>query len=137
MRKVLSVILAGAALAAAPATAGRYDTPDREAQLERALQGRVAGEPVDCINLRNTTQSTIIDDTAILYRVGSTIYVNRPRNGAESLDRGDTMVNRLYGGNRLCSIDTVRMIDPFSGMLTGVVFLGEFVPYRRVRDAGY
>lgn len=131
MRQVLSLILAGAALAAAPASAA---SPDREAELERALAGRVAGEPVDCINLRNATQTTVIDNTAILYRVGSTIYVNRPRQGAQSLDRNDTMVNRLYGGSRLCSIDTVRMVDLQSGFQTGIVFLGEFVPYRRVRD---
>jgi len=132
MRKVLSLILAGAALTAAPLQAA---APDREAELERALAGRVAGEPVDCINLRSATQTTVIDNTAILYRVGSTIYVNRPRNGAESLDRSDTMVNRLYGGSRLCRIDTVRMVDLHSGFLTGIVFLGEFVPYRRVRDS--
>lgn len=133
MRKILSVILAGAVLAAAPAQAA---SPDREAQLERALAGRVAGEPVNCINLRNATQTTVIDETAILYRIGSTIYVNRPRSGAESLDRHDTMVNRLYGGSRLCSIDTVRMVDLRSGIMTGLVFLGEFVPYRRV-ETGY
>ena len=71
--------------------------PRGEAELERALAGRVAGEPVRCISLHNSSSSTIIDDTAILYRVGSTIYVNRPRAGAESLDRSDTMVNRLWG----------------------------------------
>jgi hypothetical protein len=37
-------------------------------------------------------------------------------------------------GNRLCSIDTVRMVDLHNGFLTGIVFLGDFVPYRRVRD---
>ena len=42
------------------------------------------------------------------------------------------MVTRLYT-NRLCSIDTVRMVDPSSRMLTGIVFLGDFVPYRRAR----
>ncbi len=131
MRKAISLILAGLAMSAVPALAA---SPDREAELDQALAGRVAGEPVDCINLRNATQTTVIDDTAILYRIGSTIYVNRPRNGAESLDRSDTMVNRLYGGSRLCSIDTVRMVDLHSGFMTGTVFLGEFVPYRRVRD---
>ena len=45
------------------------------------------------------------------------------------------MVNRLYGNSRLCSIDTVTMIDPVSGTFRGTVFLGEFVPYRRVRTS--
>ena len=128
MRKLLPLLLGGLALVAAPAQAA--DQPDREAELARALEGRVAGDPVDCINLRSVSSSTIIQDTAILYRVGSTIYVNRPRAGAESLDRSDTMVTRL-NSSRLCSIDTIRMVDPVARFARGTVFLGEFVPYRR------
>ena len=127
MRKLLPLIAAlmllGGAAQAAPV--------DREAQLERALAGRVAGAPVSCIDLRRVQSSQIIDDTAILYRAGSTIYVNRPDNGADSLSRNDTMVTRLPT-SRLCSVDTVTMVDPVSGTFMGVVFLGDFVPYRRV-----
>lgn len=129
MRKLLPLI-AGTLLIGGGAQAA---APDREAELARALQGRVAGEPVDCIDLYRVRSSRIIDDTAILYDAGSVIYVNRPDNGAGQLDRSDTMVNRLVGSNRLCSIDTVTMIDPVSGSFRGVVFLGEFVPYRRVQ----
>ncbi|MGE0179885.1 MAG: hypothetical protein AB7O91_08715 [Sphingomonas sp.] len=128
MWKLASVVAGALIMAAAPASANS----NGEAELERALAGRVAGEPVRCINLMPSTSSTVIDNTAILFRVGSTIYVNRPRAGAESLDRNDTLVNRLYGGGRqLCSVDTMRTVDLQSGMMTGVVFLGEFVPYRR------
>lgn len=128
MRKLIPLIVGGLLLAGAPALASERG----EAQLERALAGRVAGEPVRCISLWGSNSSQIIDNTAILFRVGSTIYVNRPRAGAESLDRDDTMVTRLYGDSRLCSIDTVRTVDLQSGFQTGIVFLGEFVPYRRV-----
>lgn len=48
-------------------------------QLEKILAGRVAGKPTSCINLRNTTSSQIIEGRAIVYRVGSTLYVNEPR----------------------------------------------------------
>ena len=130
MRKFIPLVVLGLLTAAAAQAAN----PSGEEQLERALAGRVAGEPVRCINLHGSSSSTIIDETAILYRVGSTIYVNRPRNGAESLDRDDTMVNRLWGSSQLCSIDTVRMVDPTTGFFRGVVFLGEFVPYRRVSN---
>lgn len=129
MRKLLTLI-AGSLLIGGVAQA---KGPDREAELDRALRGRVAGEPVDCIDLHRVRSSRIINDTAIVYDAGSVVYVNRPRNGADQLDRHDTMVNRLYGSNRLCSIDTVTMIEPVSGTFRGVVFLGEFVPYRRVQ----
>ena len=130
-RKLLTALVGGLALAAVPAQAAQRHSP--EAQMARALAGRVAGEPVDCINLRSVQSSTVINDTAILYRVGSTIYVNRPRAGADSLNQWDTQVQRPFN-NRLCSIDTVRMVDLQTGHMTGIVFLGEFVPYRRVRD---
>jgi len=129
MRKLIPLVAAslmiGGTAQAKPA--------DREAELARAIAGRVAGEPVDCIDLHRVRSSRIINDTAIVYDAGSIVYVNRPRNGADQLDRNDTMVNRLHGSSRLCSIDTVTMIEPVSGTFTGVVFLGEFVPYRRIR----
>ena len=130
MRKLIPLIAASLLIGGGAAQAG---PPDREAELQRAVRDRVAGEPVDCIDLHRVRSSRIINDTAIVYDAGSVIYVNRPRNGAEQLDRNDTMVNRLYGTGRLCSIDTVTMIDAGSQSFSGVVFLGEFVPYRRVR----
>jgi len=132
MKKLLtSAAVAGSLLVGGPALAA--DRPDGETRLARMLEGRVAGEPVDCVDLRRVRSSSIIDNTAIVYDAGSVVYVQRPRAGADSLSDWDTMVSRPFG-TRLCSIDTVRMVDPHSGMLRGIVFLDEFVPYRRVRD---
>lgn len=128
MRKLFPLIAGSLLLAGGSALAD----PRGEAELERALAGRVAGEPVDCISLFGSSSSQVIDNTAILYRVGGTIYVNRPRAGADSLDRDDTLVTRLFGDSRLCNIDTIRTVDLRTGFMTGIVFLGEFVPYRRV-----
>jgi hypothetical protein len=131
MKRFIAPLLAAASvLVVAPANAAPRLSP--EARLAKALEGRVAGEPVDCINLRSIRSSRIIDETAILYEVGSTLYVNRPRAGQDSLDRWDTMVTKTFG-SQLCSIDTIKMVDPSSHMLTGIVFLGDFVPYRKVR----
>lgn len=131
MRRLLPLLAAGIAIAAAPAQA----TPDREAEVARAIEGRVAGEPVDCIDLQRVHGSRIVPGTAIIYDAGGIVYVNRPRGGAESMSQWDIMVNRLWGGSRLCSIDTVQLIDQGSRMYSGTVFLGEFVPYRRVRTS--
>ena len=60
--------------------------------------------------------------------------MNRPRGGAQGLDRWDTLVTRPFG-SRLCSVDTVELYDTSARMVHGVVFLGEFVPYRRVRTS--
>lgn len=132
MSRSLALLLGGIVLAAAMPAQAALPRPADEAVLARALEGRVAGEPVRCINLRSARSSRVINRTAILYDVGNTIYVNRPEVGADSLNRWDTQVVRPFG-TQLCSIDTVQMIDSTSGFFSGVVFLGDFVPYRRVR----
>ena len=132
MIRTLFPLLAGAvAIAAVPAEAGPRRTG--EEQLQHELRGRVAGEPVSCVNLRSIRNSRVIDRTAIVFDAGGTIYVNRPRSGAETLRRWDTQVVRPFG-SQLCSVDTIRMVDAQSGTFSGNVFLGEFVPYRRVRN---
>ena len=62
----------------------------------KLLEGRVAGEPQDCIYLPRIRSSQIIDGTAIVYDAGSTIYVNRPRNGADTLDDDDIIAALSY-----------------------------------------
>jgi len=128
MRPFIATIIAAAAVIAAPATAREKLSP--EAQLEKLLDGRVAGEPQNCIQLTGSNSTTIIDRTAIVYRIGSTLWVNRPKGGAESLDDDDILVTKLTG-SQLCSIDTVQLRDRTSQMYSGFVSLGEFVPYRR------
>jgi hypothetical protein len=128
MRKLLPLLVGSLALVAGPAQA---KPADPEAELARVVAGRVAGEPVDCIDMHRVRSSHIIPGTAIVYDSGGVLYVNRPRGGAESMDQWDIMVNRLYS-SELCSIDTVELIDQGSQMYSGTVFLGEFVPYRRV-----
>ena len=109
MRRLISIALAAAALSTAPAAAAPRLAP--EAQLAKELDGRVAGEPVSCITLHNIRSSRIIDRT-------------------ESLDSWDVLVTRPFG-SQLCNIDVVELYDSSSRMQSGVVFLGEFVPYRK------
>lgn len=130
MRKLLPLVSVSLLLGAFAAQAA--EPVDREAELSRALRGRVAGEPVDCIDLHRVRSSRIITDTAIIYDAGGVVYVNRPRNGADELNQWDAMVTRTPT-TRLCSVDVVRMVDQGTQTLTGVVFLGDFVPYRRIR----
>ncbi|HEX8466491.1 MAG TPA: hypothetical protein VF620_01650 [Allosphingosinicella sp.] len=128
MRKITASL--SAALVLATASAQAAPRLSGEAKLAREIEGRVAGEPVRCLPFHRISSSRIIDDTAIVYDAGSTIYVNRPRAGRESLDRWDTLVTRTFG-SQLCSTDVVQLYDAGSRMQTGFVFLGEFVPYRK------
>jgi hypothetical protein len=105
---------------------------DHEADLHKMLGNRVqAGPPVDCLNVGTITNSYVVDHTAILYEVaGGDMYVNRPQTGAESLDRNKVLVTDTHIP-QLCSVDTVDLVDSTTGIRSGFVGLGEFVPYKR------
>jgi hypothetical protein len=112
------------------AVAHPSDTSRGEAKLAKALEGRVAGTPVDCIQLRDIRSSRIIDGTAILYDTGSTLYLNRPASGASWLDDNDVLVTDTHS-SQLCSIDVVRLFDSASRTPDGSVGLGNFIPYTK------
>lgn len=120
-----SLLLAGAAADAKPRL-----TPEQA--LAKVLEGRVAGEPVDCIYTPRVMSTRIYDKTAIVYDAGNTIWVNRPESGARMLDDNDIMVTTPFG-SQLCSVDIVRMIDRGAGFWRGSVGLGQFVPYKKVK----
>jgi hypothetical protein len=129
MRKSAFPIIGAVLMAAAPAIA-----ETGEAKLAEALDGRVAGEPVDCLSLRDIRSTRIINDTAILYETaGDTIYVNRPESGANSLDQWDVMVTDTHS-SRLCDVDVVKLYDNGLNIQTGFVLLGDFVPYEKPGD---
>ena len=132
MRHLIPALITAAAVAAAPSATGR-EKLEPEAELAKLLEGRVAGEPRDCIPLSTARNSQIIDKTAIVYKAGSTYWVNRPKGGAESLDDDDILVLKT-SGSQLCSIDTLQLHDRTSRMYSGFVSLGEFVPYRKAKD---
>lgn len=123
-----------AALLAVPlasAQAGPRLSPQQK--LDKLLEGRVAGKPVDCIDTYINRDSTVIDKTAIVYGSGRTIYVNRPKY-PESLRDDDVLVTELHS-TRLCSVDVVKLHDRTGGWYRGFVGLSEFVPYTRVKTA--
>lgn len=130
---IAATFAVAASLLAAPAVDARTKL-NGEQKLAKLLEGREAGKPVNCIPYSQTQNATVIDKTAIVYRVGSTLYVNRPSN-ADRLDDSDIMVTKIYT-SQLCNLDTVQMHDRNAGfMWNGFVGLQDFVPYRKVKVA--
>ena len=129
---LFTAICAASMALSGTAIAGEKAQAEGEAKLAKLLEGRVAGKPVSCIPQRMLESSTTIDGTAIVYRSGRRLYVNRPRSGADSLDSDQILVTRLTG-SELCNIDTVKLVDRSSGFPEGFVILGDFVPYERVK----
>lgn len=130
MRKylaTLSVIAAAAGLVAAPLEAARVSGEERLAKL---IEGRTAGAPQDCIFTPGNANLTVIDKTALVYKAGGKVWVNRTAN-PEQIDDNDILVIRRFSGSSLCRQDTITLTDRSTGMFTGVLFLKDFVPYEK------
>lgn len=127
-------LAAGAMVLAGGVSAEAKPRLTGEQQLANLLEGRVAGEPVDCIYNPAVSSARVINKTAIVYDTGSTLYVQRPKTGAETLDDDDILVTRLTG-SQLCSVDTVQLRDRVGGFWRGFVGLDKFVPYKKVKVA--
>jgi len=115
------------------ATAGLVQAAETwgEEKLARALEGRVAGQPVKCIPLRDIRSTQIYDRTAILYYMtDGKRYLNRPESGAQFLRQGDLTVTDTRSPD-LCDIDVVKLYDTATHTPTGSVNLGAFVPYEK------
>lgn len=131
MRKrlgTLAVVAAAAGLVAAPLSAAR---PTGEERLAKLIEGRVAGEPRRCITTIGSRNLTIIDKTAIVYKAGNKVWVNRTAD-PRSIDDSDILIIRKFGGSsQLCRMDNITLADRYSGMFSGVIFLEDFVPYEK------
>jgi hypothetical protein len=109
----------GAAAPAAP----------RDDDLAKALAGRTAGKPTNCLNTQGMSGPQIIDDHTILYREsGRRIWRNDLPDACPSLRPMTTIILRVYG-SQTCRNDTFRTIDSGSRIPSGICRLGSFTPY--------
>lgn len=129
------MLIALPVLLAACATAGMAEdkppqlSEKQQAALDRALEGKVAGEPQSCISLIQRADLQVISDDLLLYKAGRTVYVNRVLGSCNGLSFGRTLVTNVWG-SQICRGDIARVADLSAGMLTGSCALGDFVPYR-------
>ncbi|GAB5351769.1 hypothetical protein [Qipengyuania sp. 483] len=133
-RLVLTAAAIGALAAPVAAQAEDPVAPTRgEAKLAKMLEGRVAGEPERCIPTIGSRSLTQIDDTALVYRSGDTIWVNYTRT-PEAIDNSDYLVIERFNSMSLCRTDQVRTVTRSGNFTSGVIFLDDFVPYRKVEE---
>ena len=120
----------------APASAQEPEAmTDGEIELAEMLEGRVAGEPQNCIRTIGNRPLKRIDDTALVYKIGKTLWVNYTRNPSDIDDR-DVFVIDKFNATQLCRTDQITLHDRFSGIFSGVLFLEDFVPYKSVESEG-
>jgi hypothetical protein len=112
--------------------------PKQAALLDKQLAGKVAGEPVHCLNSSARSYDTIrVSDDILLYRAsGRLVYRNTLSGSCPGLARDhDIMVVRSYGTGT-CKGDIFHLVDRSSGMRGPTCIFGEFVPYRKPAGDG-
>ena len=129
----LAIISAAIATASASANAADGDQPEElsrgEAELAQMLEGHVAGEPVRCLNLAQRDRLRVITDTALVFRDGDTLYVNRT-NAPQFIDEFDVPVFKPFT-SRFCNLDRVEFVSRAGGIVGPSVVLEDFIPYTK------
>ena len=126
--RVSLVILAALVTAAGP-LAARTPRLTEEQRLQKSLEGLVPGKPVGCIRQGPTIQSQTYDG-AIVYRDGSTRYVNRFGGQCNVRANFDILVVKLYN-SQLCRGDIARIVESGSPIERGSCVFDDFTPYTK------
>ncbi|EDL49597.1 hypothetical protein [Erythrobacter sp. SD-21] len=137
MLKRLALATAAIAMLGAPALQAQEhaELTKGEMKLAKMLDGRVAGEPERCIRTIGSRSITSIDDTALVYRDGDTIWVNYTRSPG-AIDDSDYMVIDRFSATSLCRTDHITTYSRAGNFFSGVIFLDDFVPYRAADAEG-
>ena len=124
------------ALAACTAAGESSTQTASNAPTPRVLEGRAVGEPVSCVNNRDIEDTDAVTDRVILFHMrGGKTYRNDLPQSCPRVSRPGTAIVHTSTIDRLCSIDTVQVVDPTSGFNYGACQLGKFVPYEMPKTA--
>lgn len=133
MRTLIHAALIAGLVSAPAMPLAAADTAKGEEMLAKLTAGRIAGKPVDCINLGlSRDDSHTIPGIGMAYRQGTTWYVSRFEDGCDPLRNGVMVVTRLHS-SQLCrgDIAELRMAGPNIPM--GSCIFGAFTPYTKPR----
>lgn len=112
-------------------------TDKQAAVLTKQLDGKVAGAPVRCISDYNATNLVRVSDDILLYRVsGRLVYQNNLRYSCPGLARDTDIIVSEQFGSQKCRGDILKLVDRTSGIPGPFCSLGDFVPYRKDKNAG-
>jgi hypothetical protein len=132
MQRSLLLLCATASLGACSANMMQPDrsSPRQQQRLSRALAGKVAQAPVDCLPTYRSADMEVISDNTILFHDGrNRVFVQNPPGGCSPIGSGHyTLVTKSFG-TQLCRGDISRVVDLAAGMTVGSCAMGSFTPY--------
>ena len=132
----IPLLIAGAVLASCTTAPPPPEapTPRGMADYQRAVVGKVAQAPLECLpNYYSKNDMRTIDGRTVAFRVDSArSYIVHLTPGCELIGRGTyTLVSRQVGGMGLCRGDIQTVVDIPSRMTVGSCAIADIVPYYR------
>lgn len=129
--RILSILLLGGLVGSCAAGPPPPSTsPKQQLAVQRLLQGKVAGRPMDCIQTFNANDMRWLDASTVAFKRGSNlVYVNHFNGGCDNYGERYALVTRQVTG-QMCRGDIAQLIDPVAHFAAGSCVFGEFIPYR-------
>lgn len=130
--RAIPLLLAAAALSSC-ATQPPAPTRTAEAQAEFAklTADRVPGTPMSCLPSYRAGNMVPIDDSTVVFKDGSRVYVNHLIGECANLKNGFYTLVTRSNGSGLCRGDIATVQDVSTGMTAGSCAIGDWVPYSR------
>lgn len=106
------------------------DTQGAARALDKALAGRSAGTPIDCIDRTSLSGPEIIDSTTLIYRSGSHVWRNTLEGSCPALRQSSILIIEAHG-SQMCRNDLFRATEQGSSVPGPICRLGKFTPYEK------
>jgi hypothetical protein len=108
-------------------------TNDRDAaNVEKALAGKSAGAPKDCLT-RFQADNMSVHDGLLLFRVNSKLVYRNDLDQCSLLHEDDIIQTNTFSSGQLCRGDIFQIIDRTGGYTRGACSFGKFVPYQAAK----
>lgn len=125
-------LLLGALALAGLTAMGPAQDMSGDAELAKAIEGRTAGAPLNCVSASFIGTPQITDRDTLVYRSGRTLYVNQLDVACPGLREGNTIVMEIHG-SQICRNDSIRVLEPGSTIPGPYCRLGNFTPFKKAK----
>ena len=129
MRRISTLALAALLAACTTSVAQQPRNADAQSRLARALAGKHAGAPANCLPPGSGWNTEAFGDTILFTRHNET-YRTDPPGGCHPFGQSGYALITQTSLSSLCTGDIANVVDTSTHITAGSCGLGPFVPYR-------
>jgi ribosomal protein S14 len=129
------LMLSACATTGQPSAAMLKQEATEAKRLDEALAGFVPGATTSCIDVRAVQGPESFGENTLIFRQSrNLVYKTQTRGSCERVGQDRALITRIYG-SKLCRGDTAQSADLPGGYTSGFCVMGDFVAYRRPKQA--